>query len=470
MAMTATDVYLSASGSDVNGGSEPTLLGSGTGATVAGALLTKAGALFTSLGITNLSTRIYLSGGTVTAGWYTVVTVDSDTQITLDRNPTNSASDVVYKIGGPLLGTINLAVALVNGDKVHIKEGTYAPGLRWDLSSLSNIALLGYKTTKGDSLAKPIVSFLGAAVSGIKLGQGFYGASLALVSPLDLPLIEHSLTDAQIEFRKTTFSVEPTSVAGNFNLFNVTGSGVLNLDLCDFDGPALPLEVTMLKSTSVDLHLTLSGCSATCNTAGSRWTGFNVRKGAAIGSFVDGADLATVDSQGFVAGAADSFITSGCKAFNLKGYGFRYCKIKDCVSWGNGTNYSSCTDLGGNTEIGDYIISVSSASSSRVFRGDSPTLEFSVTDSLRNPVSLVGMTLTLGCRRDLGATVYLFTKADGLFDKTDAGEGIVSINLETTDLAETIENGILELQGTWAGRTRTLLQAYLSIDADVVHA
>jgi hypothetical protein len=468
MALTATDVFLSKdTGDDGNGGTEEALLGAYTDGTTATLALTKAGALFTTLGITEGATRLkILAGSSATEGWYTVVDVVSNTELTLDRAPGNSVGNVDFNIGGPLLGEMNLADALADNDRVFVLNGVYAPGVSWDLSAFARIEIAGYLTTKEDFGAVPSISFLGTAVQGIKAATNLILVSIKIISPKDLPAI---MTNADIVYLiDSEVVLNPTSVAsaGEVDLIFLTNGSSLYIVRSTVSGFALPAGFYLVRGgPSEAIHAVAS--SFLCTGAGLYWVGVSTDLGELEGCLVDGGDYASTASG--IEGNS-GLIASGCIVRGVNGNGFYEVKTLNCNSYGNTYNYTDCVDLGGNLETDKFETEVVTEGKITLYRGDSPTLKLVIKDEDGNPLSLVGMTLTLGCRREIGSTSYFFSKADGTFDKTEAEDGIVYVDLTPTDLSDTVSSALLELQGTWGSKVRTLLQAYVDVSADVVHA
>lgn len=465
MAMTATDVFLSkAIGNDLYGGSEETLLSSGIDATVAGIELQAAN--ISTHGHTILSTRIYIVAGSVgaAAGWYTIVGINGDDAIELDRAPGNSAGDVDWYMGGPLLGSIDLATAIADGDFIHIKDdGDYTPGAQWDFSALTSIVIAGYLEEKLDGLGEPDVDFTGAAATAILVAVEMFLFRLDLTADTDEILVRLEAADRCL-IRKCKLHAAGDDVAVTLVLISCPAASFIRIEDTEADGPAL-------VTNFVPFNVAASGCftnvKATCSKAGANFIGFNITSSEV--------SLRGCEADGSLAVAATGFMTTGitvatdCLAHDCATDGFKDVDHRRCTAYNNGTNFDGGLDLGENLEAAPFEIEITNETSFTLYRGDTPTLVITVVDEDGEVVPLVGKTLTLGCKADLGDPDYLFSKVDGDFDKTQAGDGIVEVNLVAGDLVREVTSAFLELQGTWDGRTRTLLRASLTIVADVVY-
>jgi hypothetical protein len=86
-----------------------------------------------------------------------------------------------------------------------------------------------------------------------------------------------------------------------------------------------------------------------------------------------------------------------------------------------------------------------------VKQGEAKTGFFTVKDALGAAVDLSAATLTLGVKKDKADEAYIFSKADADFNKTQAAQGIVSVNLTATDTNQPEGTYIVELKCVWAG-------------------
>ena len=87
-----------------------------------------------------------------------------------------------------------------------------------------------------------------------------------------------------------------------------------------------------------------------------------------------------------------------------------------------------------------------------VKQGEAKTITFTVKDALGTGVDLSGAALLLGVKKDKAEADYTFAKADQEFDKSQAANGIVSVNLSATDTNQPEATYIGELQCAWAGQ------------------
>lgn len=103
-------------------------------------------------------------------------------------------------------------------------------------------------------------------------------------------------------------------------------------------------------------------------------------------------------------------------------------------------------------------------------QGEAKTITFTVKDAAGVAVNLSAATLTLGVKKAKTDTAYALTKADGVFGKTQAALGIVTVALAEadTDLAEGTYIGELEL--SWTGGTviEKTADFYLQIKGAVI--
>lgn len=107
---------------------------------------------------------LQITGGTATAGYYEI-TARSAQQWTLDRAAGTAGQTVVGKMGGALATPGEAAGAVVAGNKVWIKSGTYT--LSTNVANTSGgqcnptttgTEFMGYETTRGDTGARPVLN------------------------------------------------------------------------------------------------------------------------------------------------------------------------------------------------------------------------------------------------------------------------------------------------------------------------
>ncbi|MGO8761167.1 MAG: hypothetical protein ACLP2P_03870 [Desulfobaccales bacterium] len=84
-------------------------------------------------------------------------------------------------------------------------------------------------------------------------------------------------------------------------------------------------------------------------------------------------------------------------------------------------------------------------------QGEAKTITFTVRDALGVGVDLSGAALLLGVKKDKSDTDYAVAKADQEFDKSQAVDGIVSVNLSAADTNQPEATYIGELKCAWAG-------------------
>lgn len=129
---------------------------------------------------------IYVQGGTgsVTAGWYQIVSRTNSTTIVVDRSTgLTTGTGVTLKIGGAFasLAPFSPSVVLVDGNTVWVKAGTYnhASTLTVGLggSTTSLVAICGYGTTRGDQ-GRPLISSTSTGVALNVAGAGVLAMDL----------------------------------------------------------------------------------------------------------------------------------------------------------------------------------------------------------------------------------------------------------------------------------------------------
>ena len=83
--------------------------------------------------------------------------------------------------------------------------------------------------------------------------------------------------------------------------------------------------------------------------------------------------------------------------------------------------------------------------------GEAKTITFTVKDALGIGVDLSESKLLLGVKKDKSEAEYTFAKADEEFDKSQAANGIVSVNLTTVDTDQPEATYVGELKCAWSG-------------------
>ena len=84
-------------------------------------------------------------------------------------------------------------------------------------------------------------------------------------------------------------------------------------------------------------------------------------------------------------------------------------------------------------------------------QGEAKTVTFTVKDALGTGVDLSGAALLLGVKKDKSEAEYTFSKTDPEFDKSQAADGIVSVNLSAADTDQPEATYIGELKCSWDG-------------------
>lgn len=84
-------------------------------------------------------------------------------------------------------------------------------------------------------------------------------------------------------------------------------------------------------------------------------------------------------------------------------------------------------------------------------QGEAKTVTFTVKDTLGNGVDLSGATLLLGVKKDKSEADYVFSKTDQEFERSQAANGIVSVNLTAVDTNQPEATYIGELRCAWDG-------------------
>ena len=84
-------------------------------------------------------------------------------------------------------------------------------------------------------------------------------------------------------------------------------------------------------------------------------------------------------------------------------------------------------------------------------QGEAKTVTFTVKDALGTGVDLSGAALLLGVKEDKSEAEYTFSKTDPEFDKSQAANGIVSVNLSAADTDQPEATYIGELNCAWTG-------------------
>ena len=84
-------------------------------------------------------------------------------------------------------------------------------------------------------------------------------------------------------------------------------------------------------------------------------------------------------------------------------------------------------------------------------QGEAKNLTLTVKTASGAAVDLSAATLLLGVTKSPVDTAYTFSKDDAAFDKSQAAQGIVTVNLTATDTGRPEGTYIGELKCSWAG-------------------
>jgi hypothetical protein len=84
-------------------------------------------------------------------------------------------------------------------------------------------------------------------------------------------------------------------------------------------------------------------------------------------------------------------------------------------------------------------------------QGEAKMISFTVRDAQGAGVDLSGAALLLGVKKDKSDSDYLFSKADQDFDKSQAVNGMVTVNLAAADTNQPEATYIGELRCAWDG-------------------
>lgn len=113
-----------------------------------------------------------VTGGTATAGFYEITVADvANNRWTLDRAVGTAGQTVVGVMGGALASPGQAAGALVTGNTVHVKAGTYSIGSGAQNTAGNRVNLTaiakwyGYQTTRGDGGTRPVLDAGAASIT-----------------------------------------------------------------------------------------------------------------------------------------------------------------------------------------------------------------------------------------------------------------------------------------------------------------
>ena len=248
MALAAATVWeVRTTGSDTNGGGfvagatgtdwsqQDTAQYSVTDGVTAGTTtITSATAAFGTDVVGNI---MYVQGGTgsVSAGWYQIVSRTNATTVVVDRSTGLTAgTGVTLIIGGALASVTNLASLMVNSNKAFVKAGTYTQTASATFSAggapnSSNpySKVIGYATTRTDAGQATIALSTNSSLTGINLsGTGWQIENI---------IVDCGNLATSIGFKVTQYSYLYNCKVLNFKSYgiNATGanSGIINCEV-----------------------------------------------------------------------------------------------------------------------------------------------------------------------------------------------------------------------------------------------
>jgi hypothetical protein len=275
---------------------------------------------------------MYVQGGTgsVTAGWYEIISRTNSTTIVVDRSTgLTSGTGVTLKIGGAL-ATLNAVVPIavssgssnnpaIPSNKVYVKSGTYTTSTAITFTQ-AQIYIEGYGATRGDLGTKPVIKATAGSITILSFTTANQGATLRNVE-LD--------GDSQT-------SVNGLAVGGGSPTLIVDRVVARNCPGTAFTGASGGIEFHRCYAVSSGVGFNAFTCFG-CEAASCTGNGFTV-------GFVTGATLMTCLARGNggdgfnVAAAAASVY--GCTARGNTGDGFdlgsRRISATNDLSYGNG--------------------------------------------------------------------------------------------------------------------------------------
>jgi len=105
-----------------------------------------------------------------------------------------------------------------------------------------------------------------------------------------------------------------------------------------------------------------------------------------------------------------------------------------------------------------------------VKKGEAKTLKFTYTDLSGDAVDVSGATFSFVVKSSKAETSYLIEKTDANFDKSGAENGIVSVILNETDLAQDPAVYFAEIRAHWSSDNSDLSKDIkLTIEQAVYH-
>ena len=229
--------------------------------------LTSAANPFTSASVGN--TINITSGSGFRAGRYNVRSV-SGAVATMDRAVGTAASTGGNgNLGGSMASPVTVMAAIVSGNSVWLKAGTYTVTATVTNTSGASFSILGYGTTHGDNVAGAILTTSTASLNLIEITPGTtnpwihnialsttassgFGVGLSIVDVSDNLVVTNSsftgFTLAVDAFTHTSTSL----LFVNTSFFNHTGTRVLR----DFQSPLTIINCLFLGNTGTAIEVT----------------------------------------------------------------------------------------------------------------------------------------------------------------------------------------------------------------------
>jgi len=155
------------------------------GVTNGSTTITSATAAFTTAMVGN---GVYVAGGTgsITAGWYQIVTRNSATSITVDRaTGLTTGTGVTLRVGGGLASVVPAFANYVLSNTIWVKNGSYTISANIDKSGIGATTptsttqwnrFYGYNTTHGDAPTgsnRPTITATGSVTTMFLFAQGW---------------------------------------------------------------------------------------------------------------------------------------------------------------------------------------------------------------------------------------------------------------------------------------------------------
>lgn len=208
--------------------------GSGSGTTN----LNSATGGFTAAMVGNI---LQITGGTLTAGFYEITAYVDSNNVTLDRTPGTGSGSTV-KVGGALATVDKADDAVVPGNVVFIKAGTYTRTATWSLtadgSTTGYIRFVGYNTNRtiSNSDTRPLIT---TATNSVRILEP-NGANYCLFHNLNFSttattkanfMANISFTSANIQFQFCKFEDFPTVYSRE-----TSNSATVEWWFCEFSG------------------------------------------------------------------------------------------------------------------------------------------------------------------------------------------------------------------------------------------